>query len=232
MKKVLSWDEVLKLPTDGGKVIIIFGHRRKGKSGLAWWLLEKFSKRYTSMVPVVLGMPKTKRRLVPKTIRHVDDLLKLPKKGIILVDEAALRFSARRSQQDESLIMAAVIALSGQKQQAIIFVAHTARMLEVEQIFDSDLIIYKLPSAAHVKFERRETAAYTAAARKALARQTDPRQWAYLIDFHDDRTGLLKNPLPTFWTKDLSMAWGDLNVEDLIRSGKSGKKTNGGIILG
>lgn len=170
-------------------------------------------------------MPRQKRKVVPKWVEHRDDIEKLPERAIVLLDEAALRFSARRSQSDGNVLMAGLVALSGQRDQIIIFIAHTARLLDVEQIFDSDLIIYKLPSAAHVSFERKETAQYTRDARQALLKQRDPRKWAYLIDFHNERQALLKNGLPSFWSNELSNAWSGLDVMAIVK--QKGKK--GGI---
>jgi len=114
----------------------------------------------------------------------------------------------------------ALVAISGQKNQVIIFIAHTARLLDVEQIFDSDLIIYKMPSAAHSKFERREIAEHTAAARKALMSKKQFKKWSYVIDFHNDISGLLSNGLPSFWTEALSTAWADLDIMEAVSNGK------------
>lgn len=225
---IKTWDNALKeTPFRKVSVILILGHRRMGKSGTGWWLLEKLHHKYKGKAVVAIGMAKSKRKLVPPWVKHIDDALKLPENAIVLADEAAIRYSARRSFSDPNVVMSGMIGLSGQRKQIIIFIAHTARLLEVEQVFDSDLVVYKLPSAAHVKFERRETAEYTLKARNALLEKRDPRKWAYILDFHFDRQSLLRTGLPTFWSEELSHAWAGLDVASLVQrkeNGKNGKR--------
>lgn len=206
-----SWDKAL--PNPG--VIIVLGHRGTGKSALGFWLLEKLHNR-KKLKAVVVGMPRSKRKLVPAWVSHTEDINRLPEKAVVLLDEAALRFSARRSQTDTNLAVSGLVALSRQRKQVIILVCHTARMLDVELVFDSDLVVYKLPSVAHVKFERKETAEYTLKAREALLKVKNPKAWAYVIDFHQGREGLLRNRLAHFWSDSLSNVWAGLDVAKLV----------------
>ena len=218
-----SWAKTI--PQTG--VIVVLGHRGMGKSALAWWLLENLHTR-RRLKTVVVGMPKSKRGLVPDWVEHVDTINKLPEGAIILLDEAALRFSSRRSQTDVNLVISGLVALSRQRKQIILLVCHTARMLDIELIFDSDLVVYKLPSVAHVKFERKETAEYTLKARQALLKLKSPRSWAYVIDFHQGREGLLKNRLPSFWSEGLSNVWAGLDVAQLVSPSKRAVKNHRG----
>ena len=207
---IKSWEQAIKPPS----TVVILGFRRKGKSALAWWLLERLHKK-KGLTACCVGLPKKHRPLVPKFIRHYDDISKLPKHAVVLVDEAGLRFTARRSHSDPNIMMQALIALSGQKGQVILFVAHVSRLLDVDSIMESDLVVFKMPSMAHVKFERREISEYTAEARKHLLTKSNPKRWTYLVDFHEDRRGLLQNGLPSFWSEALSHAWADLAIEEV-----------------
>lgn len=216
-KPIRSWEQAIRPPC----VAVILGFRRKGKSGLAWWLLERLHKK-RNMVACCVGLPRKHRRLVPKWVKHFDDITRLPSNAVVLMDEAALRFAARRFSSDPNIMMQTLVALSGQKNQIILFVAHVSRLLDVEGIMDSDLVVFKLPSVAHVKFERREIAEYTKEAREQLLQKRDPRRWSWVVDFHEDRRGLLSNALPSFWTEKLSHAWADLALES-VKLGKPGK---------
>lgn len=222
--QIKSWKSAI--PYKG--VVIILGFRGQGKSALAWYLLDICRTYKGKQRPVyVLGMPKAKRKYAPRWAKHVDSFHKLPKGAIILVDEAALRFSARRSQSDENIAVAGLNALSRQRDQLIIFVAHTARLLEVEAIMDCNAIIYRKPSASYLKFERRETMEWTATAREQIISKGNPLHWAYVIDLEDDRRGLLRCKLPPFWSENLSTAWADLDVEALIKAMKGQKSVKG-----
>jgi hypothetical protein len=218
--QIKSWKSAI--PYKG--VVIILGFRGQGKSALAWYIMEQCRTFKGKVRPVyVLGMPKAKRRYAPKWVKHVDSFKNIPKHAVILVDEAALRFPARRSQSDENIAVAGLNALSRQRDQLIIFVAHTARLLELEAIMDCNVIIYRKPSAAYLKFERRETMEWTTTARAQILSKGNPLHWAYVIDLEDDRRGLLRCRLPNFWSEDLSKAWADLDVDALIKAMKGDK---------
>lgn len=200
-------------------VVVILGHRGEGKSALGWSLMEMVHKR-RKLQPVVLGLPRAKRKLTPAWVKHIDNVDTLPEKAVVLIDEAALRYRARRSQSDANLLVAGLMALSRQRKQLILFIAHTSRMLDVEMAFDSDLIIYKLPSAAHVRFERKETAEFTKEARDMLLLQKDPKKWAWVVDLHHDRKGLLRCRLPRFWSEALSNLWAGMDTAALGQLGR------------
>ena len=225
-KPITSWDKAIRPPC----VAVILGFRRKGKSALAWFLVERLHKKL-NLQACCVGLPKKHRKLLPKWVNHYDDITKLPKKSVVIVDEAGLRFAARRHNSDPNVVMQALIALSGQKEQVILFIAHVSRLLDVDTIMDSDLVIFKMPSLAHERFERREIAEFTKEARAQLLAKGNPKKWSYVVDFHEGGRGVLANTLPSFWTETLSHAWADLALEEvkLKKQGQTKKeKKNGG----
>lgn len=213
-----NWRSVL--PRVGTAVIL--GYLGKGKSALAWYLAEI---AHGQGRPVyVLGMPKRTQKYAPKWAKHVKDFRKIPKGAFLIVDEAALRFGSRRSQSDNNIELGGLNALARQRDQLIVFVAHTSRMMEIEAVLDCKLIIYRKPSMAHIMFERRELAPWTQEARDAIMSQKNPLKWAYVIDLEDGRKGLLKCQLPKGWSEDLSKAWAELDVEELMAAMKKQTK--------
>nr|MDD5511777.1 hypothetical protein [Dehalococcoidales bacterium] len=116
-----NWRSVL--PRVGTAVIL--GYLGKGKSALAWYLAEI---AHNQGRPVyVLGMPKRTQKYAPKWAKHVKDFRKIPKGAFLIVDEAALRFGSRRSQSDNNIELGGLNALARQRDQLIVFVAHTSR---------------------------------------------------------------------------------------------------------
>lgn len=217
-----SWSQAI--PERG--VVLIFGHRGKGKSACGWMIADKMRQKRGGRKVYVLGLPKNKRKYAPKWAKHCNDLKNLPKGAIIIIDEAALHFPARRSQSASNIALTGLNALSRQRDQLIIFITHNARLLEVEAVMDCDVIIYRKPSAAHLKFERRETADWSISARQAIMLQKNPLHWAYVVDLEDGKTGLLRCSLPSFWNEDLSKAWADLDVQAMIDA-MEGRNTEG-----
>ncbi|MDD5547052.1 MAG: hypothetical protein PHO67_07880 [Candidatus Omnitrophica bacterium] len=212
-----SWTSILKQTRVGTAVIV--GYLGKGKSALAWQLAE--IAHNAGRAVYVIGMPKKTQKYAPGWAKHAKDLRKIPKGAFVLVDEAALRYSCRRSQSDNNVALGGLNALARQRDQLIVFVAHTSRMLEIEAVLDCKMLIYRKPSMAHIMFERRELAPWTQEARDAIMSQKQTIKWAYVIDLEDGKKGLVKCHLPGFWSEELSKAWAELDVEELMRAMKT-----------
>jgi hypothetical protein len=62
-----KWDKVI-VPNSS---YLIVGDVGTGKSGLAYWLLERFSQKY-GLQPATVGLPATKRSLLPENMAVLD----------------------------------------------------------------------------------------------------------------------------------------------------------------
>lgn len=87
-EKQNEWDRIIQPASS----YVILGDMDTGKSGLAYWLLERFSKKY-NLLPAVVGFPREKAQLLPKdfaTPSGPSECVGL-EDSIVLIDEADLQ---------------------------------------------------------------------------------------------------------------------------------------------
>ena len=192
------WLEVIVHPA----VVLILGKRGGGKSALAYRLLELFRYR---LVPYVVGIPNTARRLLPDWIGIVPTLEELPSKCIALVDEAYLSYHARGSMAAASKAMSQAINLSRQRDQTLIFVSQEARQVDKNIASSANVVVFKDLGILQLEFDRPELNKLAAQAKEALAGVTgDRRGLGFVYSPDADFMGLLGNSLPSFWKPALS----------------------------
>lgn len=200
-----SWADVIIHPM----AIAISGARGSGKSGLAYWLAETMGTHRDCKV-AVLGLSPEKQQLLPEGWTIIDDITHAPPNSVVLVDEVALQFHARRSQSKENLAMDRVLSISRQAAQDVIFATHSFRKMDVAIVADLDVVACKKPSFLHKRFERTEIRQFTQTASSYFENlEGDHRQWTYI--FTDDYEGPVTNPLPEFWSDELSRGWATAN---------------------
>lgn len=191
-------------------VVIIMGGRGTGKSALAHEIMRQLHNRRkiggTMFVPKV-NLHKPLHKLLPAWIKIVSSLDNLPIKSITLIDEASQVAHARRTQSGDAVELDNLIGISRQRKQIILFLSHHSRKLDPNLIHDSDMIIWKEPTKAHVLFERDEMQLFAKKAWDFFAnvhREKDKVKLSYVMDLHKLKFSYIKNRLPDYWKEDLS----------------------------
>lgn len=201
-----KWPSIVKHPCG----VLITGKRGSGKSALGYYLLEELS-QVSCVQANVVGLPRQKWYLLPDSIKPVYDLNEIPEGSISLFDEASLRFYARSFNTSENKLMDWLLSISRQKDQTVIFISHHTRKLDLNLVTDVDILCVKQPGLFHSKLERPEIKKLTRTAAQALAGIAgDKRPWSYV--FSDDFEGMLENPLPSFWSEELSRAYAGISL--------------------
>ena len=131
-----KWRKVIIHPS----VVLILGKRGSGKSALGYYLLELLHAAYPTYL---VGVSEKAQYLLPDWIGIIPDLEMLPPKSVALVDEAYLRYHARQSNTDASIVMSKLLNLSRQKSQTIIFISQEARQLDRNIVSAADVIVFK-----------------------------------------------------------------------------------------
>jgi len=191
-------------------VVLIIGKRGSGKSASAYRILELF--RFGSK-PYVVGVPASKRHLLPNWISIVSTLEEVPEGAIAIVDEAYIRYHARNSTAQESKEMSKLLNLSRQREQTLIFVSQEARQIDINIASSASVFVFKDPGLLQLKFDRPGLNQMAIKAREAFATiNGDKRSWSYVYSQDTDFSGLIKNELPSFWTPGLSRIFaGEVN---------------------
>ena len=84
------WDQVIQPKAS----YLILGDVGTGKSALAYWLMERYSKKY-SLTTVVVGLPSNKLSLLPASFESIDtpDDVANKENVIAYIDEADIQLS-------------------------------------------------------------------------------------------------------------------------------------------
>ena len=137
-----------------------------------------------------------------------DTLEDVPPGALALVDEAYLQLHARSSMSDAGRSIGALVNLSRQRRQSLIFVVQEARQLDVNVISQLDWLAVKELSDLSRDFERGELRRFTDKARAAIDTVKGNRQrWTWVHSEKTDYEGLVENERPTFWRDALSHAY-------------------------
>lgn len=175
-------------------------------------LLERYRARATRY----LVGPSSLSKLLPREIGVVERLEDVPLgPAAVLVDEAGIPFGARDSLRSRGRRLSEILALSRQRGWSLIFIVQHSRLLDVEILFQADLIVVKGVSEIGREHERREVRPFVDKAASAFATiQEDRREWAWVFSEKADFEGLVRCELPTYWRPALSTAYAAVGLVD------------------
>lgn len=197
-----QWLEVIEHPS----CVMVTGARGEGKSALGFFLLELFHKE-TGLDVYSLGLPEKKFELLPEFITGLVNIADIPENSISLIDESSIRFHAYKWQSKQTEIMDMLMLSSRHKNQTYIFATHTARKFAAILLLDMDTVIMKSPSILHSRMERAETKELTKIAKKHFDKIDASERCKYAYVFGKTFEGMLENPIPTFWSDELSRSY-------------------------
>ena len=197
-----KWEAIL-IP---GSIILIIGERGSGKTALGYYLLQKLCQR---MGCYVVNLPDKVRRLLPAGIGAVATLEEAPCHTALLVDEAGLEFSARKSASERNQRLLEVISLARQRNQIIIFIVQETSYIDITILRGLSSLIVKEPSPLQSRLERPEIREFIEKAQVAFNQVPgDKRDWAYLAFGTSGKHGMLRTPKPSFFCHELSNCYG------------------------
>lgn len=193
-------------------VILIIGRRRFGKSALGYHILEKIHIDHSKLSIYVVSLPKEKHHLLPDWITPVEDVEEIPDNSIALIDEGAMKYHAHKWHKKETEVMDRMISISGQRHQTFIFITHTLRKFAVTLLLDINVLLVKKPSLLQMKLERSEFRKLIEEIDREFNKipKEDMKKSVYVVS--DDYKGFIRNPLPSFWSEDLSEAYAGINI--------------------
>jgi hypothetical protein len=156
------------------------------------------------------------RRLLPKWIKVVTRIKDLPAGCVCIIDEASQVAHARRTSSTAAVDMDALVALSEQKGQLIIFISHHSRKFDINDVHGSNLIIWKQPTLADTMWERDELQTYVLRSWEFF-QKLYPKNWnptkpipkkvlqaCFVMNLRRMEFFTFRNTLPQFWSSDLS----------------------------
>jgi hypothetical protein len=191
-----------------GQVIVTLGKRGSGKSALAAKLGEFMQAVFG--VPVFwLGIPETAQPLLPSWVRIVDSLAKCPNDCFILVDESGLNFLSLEFAGKKNVELRRQLMLCRQRQQTIIFCAQSSRDVDESIIRQCNTTIFKEPPLFAPDNERSEIRPKALKASQMFKQIPKGERINVAYVFDENFEGPIKCSLPTFWSEELSTAYGN-----------------------
>jgi hypothetical protein len=181
------------------KIILVFGKRGGGKSGLGFKLMENiFSKSKRKCY--VLGV---EDNLLPSWIKSVEDISEVEENSVLLIDEGAISFSSRDSMNSKNKDISKTMAVARHKDLTLIFLTQNTGMIDKNILKLSDSLIIKEGSLLQIEMERPEIKKFYEKANNSFGKiKDDKRKYAYIIDSNFE--GLVKQGLPSFWNTKIS----------------------------
>jgi len=194
-----SFDDFKKRLKNTSLIMLIIGKRGSGKTALGFKLLELLSGKRKAYY---LGKAK-----LPWWIKQVDDVNKISNDSIILVDEAAIAYSARESMSKSNKFLSSLMSIARHKSLSLIIISQNSAMLELNILRLSDTLFFKEPSLLQTKFERKAIGDLFKKADDAFnkIKNDDKKKYSYVID--DEFEGLITFNLPEFWNEKISKSY-------------------------
>ena len=219
------WDDLI-LPKS---TYLVTGDVGTGKSGLCHWLIERYSAKY-DLQPCVVGFPVNKLSLIPshfKIIADVDDVVN-QENSIVFVDEAGIQLPLDDIKVRDKV--SNFLAQHRQRRQILILGYHFPRLVLARYLAFFNGFLFKRPPyliefASKSKNDTLVKLMYKAEERfaemippnwKPSKDETQPlqvKQHTYAVGTRIRWQGMLENPLPSYWTQDLSEVWAGTKVD-------------------
>lgn len=219
------WDNIIQPKSS----YLVLGDIGTGKSGLCHYLLERYGRKY-NLQPAVVGLPVNKRKLLPdtfETLASPDDLTKT-ENVIAFVDEADIQLSIEDTKARKYVTN--FLSLPRQRNQTLILAFHFPRLVLVRYLpFFAAFLLKRPPYLIEFASKNHNDAmSQMMLAAEERFKELVPPGWqpkadqlqppsvvshTYVVAPRIRWQGMIENPLPSFWSQDLSEVWSGTEIE-------------------
>jgi hypothetical protein len=180
-------------------IILIFGKRGSGKSSLGFRILENIHSKSKRRC-FVFGIS---QEILPSWIRTISDVEKVPRGGVVLIDEGAIAFGARDSMSSKNKELGKLMAIARHKDLTLIFITQNTGMIDKNIIALTDTLLIKEGSLLQMEMERPEIKKFYEKSNNYIKEVTgNKKKFVYVID--NDFEGTFTYNLPSFWSEEIS----------------------------
>ncbi|MCD6230318.1 MAG: SAP domain-containing protein [Dehalococcoidia bacterium] len=201
-----KWDEII-VPESS---YLLTGDVGKGKSALAYYLIERYSQKY-NLTPSVVGVPRSKRDLLPEGYQILDGPDEIPsvENAMVFIDEADIQLPLDSNKDKQRIVNA--LSLPRQRNQIFILAYHFPRLVKGTYLPFFGAFLFKRPPYLVEFASKRSSGELMQMMTRANERfdelVDDVRKHTYVVAPKIRWQGMLENTLPGFWTADLSRVW-------------------------
>lgn len=195
------------------KIYFICGARDSGKSVLGFRILENLA-YLKGKKSFALGFPS---ELLPDWIIRIEDLSELLNNSVLIIDEGALRFNAKKHFTFDNENLLQLMTLCRHKAIDLIIISQNSANIDLNVIRQSDIILLKEPAFMQISLERPAIAKLYKEAKKHFKDRIANR---FVFVVCEQLKGLCRNTLPSFWNEGLSVAFANVKFEKEMEAEK------------
>jgi len=207
-----SWTDIVTPSSTN----LIIGTMGSGKTGLSFHLLERLSQRF-ELFPIIVGYPRKMKHLMPPRYLILDTLEEAQEwtDSIIFVDEGDIQIPLENAKMRKHVVN--LLSLPRQRNQILLLAFHFPRLVLSRYLpYFSSIIIKRPPFllefASKGKNDVLMKMMETAESHFRELPINDTQKHSYVVASQLRWQGMISNPLPSFWSNELSRAWA-LNEE-------------------
>lgn len=190
-----------KLASSKSLIGMILGARGSGKTALGMALVENLAAQSKKSIYAMGFMQND----LPPWITPITDISTVENNAIILADEGAIQYSSRRSMTDANKVLSDLLFISRHKDLTILFIAQNSSTIEVNTLRQADFLILKPSSLLQKDFERKKIKELYDEVAPLFKKYQSITGLTYI--YSDWYRGFVKNPLPSFWSTNMSKSY-------------------------
>ncbi|MBS3168681.1 hypothetical protein J4216_06140 [Candidatus Woesearchaeota archaeon] len=184
---------------------IILGARGTGKSAIGLKLLENIYAK-TGRAVFTMGF---KTEDLPNWIHNIANIEEIKNNSVILLDESGITFSSRESMSNINKLLTNLMLVARHKDVSLLFISQNSSNIDINIIRQSDFLLLKPSSLLQKDFERKKINDIYKEAEKYFKEYKHEKGLTYI--YSENYRGFVLNPLPSFWTTNLSKAFRQKN---------------------
>lgn len=194
-----------------GSVGVVTGKRGSGKSSTGAKLGEYMHAVFDTPF-YWLGIPEWAQELLPSWVKIVDSLEQCPNNCFILIDEAGLSFLSLHFADKRNVYLRQQLMLCRQKNWTVVFCIQSSRDIDDSIMRQSNWTIFREPGLNAANSERSEIRVQTIKASQFFKQVQKEERLHLAYVFDENFEGVIRCSLPSFWTEELSNAYGYSNL--------------------
>jgi hypothetical protein len=124
------------------KILYVVGARDSGKTCFSFWLAEKIHELNKHIKIAYVGV-RLRDDVRPKWCSNYDELGQVPNGSLVILDELAIQYNARRHADERNVNLGQLLAIARHKDLSVIAITQDPNMGEINVWRLKDMVVYK-----------------------------------------------------------------------------------------
>jgi hypothetical protein len=184
------------------KIILIIGARGSGKTATALYFAEQAKIHGGHRVIYYVGTPENKE-IYPPWFKFINDIDDVPISSFAIIDEAAIKYSARNFQKEENKDLTNQMVIARHRDITLVLITQNMNLVDINIRRLSDILIFKEGSDYGIQKKRGEVMSREQKEKMLILKRMKPTtKEECLIEYTSQAVSIYRKivvPLPTFW---------------------------------